>query len=560
MEAPTIKTLAERRFTIAARILTDSEVTVKICDLPTAGACAWWQHDTKQVFLNDAAPRESEPVRNLIFNRGKLFHELGHKLFTNAYDYRNELERKAKSRALFDRVRQTLEDGYIEYMIGKRWEGATPYIRSLLGHILKSDKTEFGALALFVREPVWRDDEAKAFWQRWESLITKAIHTDSKAVCDAAFEISEALAKEHEEKQRQPEPPQGEGKGKSGSEQSDEGEESEGGEEQGEGEEQDEGEGEATSDEGEESEGGEEQDEGEGEEQDEGAQGEPTEGEQSGSGEAQSATQAEVAQVIADIEAFVEELVEAAIAEASGEAEAEYNAMMEEIANFAPKQAFLCGDEENQSERIAKMLRSTLVESHRQKWQNVKHCGSLNSRRLVSAVTGGTYLRKRQITPHLPHIALLVDTSGSMMGNKIWEVSGAARVLNGAIAKVAAKSMVAEFNHSFRQLETVPLHGLSATGDTDTAYALRQAAAWLDKQCAKRGLILLCTDGQPNEPQKAAQAFAEVSHKGYYVLGVWIGGYRARSKFVHSTLICENIAKLPELLTEPLRQFVAGCY
>src|SRR5215472_4623349 len=241
MTKPTITSLSERVFTYSARLLTDESVEVKIGDFPHYPACAWWEHDSKRVFLNDAAPRTQDPVENLIFNRGKLYHELAHKLFTNAYDYRNECAAKAKDPQLFDGIRQTLEDGYIEWRIGKQWEGATPYIRSLLSHVLKNDTSDIGALALFVRLLKWRDKAAKAKWCQFEKQIVAAIHSDSRGVSKAALDISNALAEEKPKQPEQPQDPQDGEQGESASqgegEQEGEGEQGEGAIEEGEGEE-----------------------------------------------------------------------------------------------------------------------------------------------------------------------------------------------------------------------------------------------------------------------------------------------------------------------------------
>jgi Mg-chelatase subunit ChlD len=566
MSKPTFNVLAERNFTIAARILTDASVQVHITDQPEAGACAWWQSETKRVFLNDAHPRTDKPVESLIYNRGKLYHELAHKLFTNAYDYRHELEAKAKDKGLFDRIRQTLEDGYIEQRIAKQWQGATPYIRSLLGHVLKSDKSKFGALALFVRTFVWRDKAAKQAWGRWEKLIKQAVHSDSKGVCDAAFEIAEALAQEREQGQGN-----GEGQGEQQKPQPSQSEEQGQGQEQGKGEEQ------AESEEGEEGEAtGTEQDEGEAEgevegegESDEDEESEATEGEQTISGKGGSdegeqdggnsaGGEAEIAE---DIEALVQALVEEAMLEAEAEAEAEYNEIMMEIAQYAAEQDFASPDEEATSNRIAEVLRSTLVESNRQKWIETRRCGTFNSRRIVNAISGGTCLRQRQESEDLPHIALLLDVSGSMAGNKLYQLSQAGRVLNGAVAQVSRKAMVAAFGTCTYVLETVPVQGLGTRGSTDTARALDVATQWLQAEEAKRGLIVIATDGQPDEMAAAEQAFNRAKAEGYFVLGVWIGGYTPRENvYCHASLTCKDIAKLPELLTEPLRLFVAGAY
>ena len=553
---PTLNSLAERRFTIAARILTDANVEVKIGEFPNAGACAWWQHETNQVWLNECAPYESNPVKSLIFNRGKLFHELAHKLFTNAYDYRNELERKAKDRKLFDVIRQTLEDGYIEQRIAKQWQGATPYIRSLLMHVLQSDKTKFGALAIFVRTFVWRDAEAKKSWGRWEKLIRKAVHSDSRGVCDAAFEIAEAMAEEKE---------QGNGKGGDNSKgnptQSDEEEKSgdpetsdaEGEDKEGKGgDAEGEGEGDAEGE-------GEEESEGSGEECGTDSSGGSDSGKPTGSeGAGGEETKAEIAE---NIKALIQKVVEEALEEASPEAEAEYNEMMEEIALYAPTQDYATPEEESAAERIAEVLHSTLVESNRQKWIDVRRCGSFNSRRIVNAISGGTCLRQRQSTEDLPHIALLLDVSGSMAGAKITQISEAGRVLNGAVAQVAAKSMVASFSSCTRILETVPVHGLSTEGSTDTDIAINRAVNWLETQQATKGLIIIATDGHPDDEDLAAAEFRKAAALGYYVLGVWIGGFKPReNNYCHESLVCKDIRKLPELLTQPLQQFVAQAF
>ena len=569
---PTIQSLSERNFTIAARILTDAGVTVGICENPAHPACAWWEHETKRVFLNDAHPKTDDPIKNLIFNRGKLYHELAHKLFTNAYDYRNELSAKAKDPALFDRIRQTLEDGYIEQRIAKQWDGATPYIRSLLLHCLESDTSEHGALALFVRLFVWRDAAAKKAWGQWETLIKKAVHSDSKGVCDAAFEIAEALAKGGQKQPPQePNEPQGDGKGnpepkgkgkgdeESNDPQSGEGEGEQNGEASNEAPEGDsgaagEGEGDDTGESTEsDSEGNSGGGNGSGEQSDKGSE---SAGGDSGSGEE---IEAEVAE---DIQALVEALVEEALREAEAEAEAEYNEIMEEIAQYAAEQEYATPDEEHTAERIAEVLRSTLVESNRQKWVEVRRCGSFNSRRIVNAITGGTCLKQRQETESLPHIALLLDNSGSMAGAKLHQLSIAGRAINGAIAQVTRKAMVASFETFTRVLETVPVQGLSCLGGTDTAHAIDTAWKWLDQEEAQKGLIIVCTDGHPDDEDETRAAFNKAKERGYFVLCVWIGGFKPHTQdpYYHASLTCKDISKLPEALTEPLQMFVAGTF
>jgi hypothetical protein len=154
-------------------------------------------------------------------------------------------------------------------------------------------------------------------------------------------------------------------------------------------------------------------------------------------------------------------------------------------------------------------------------------------------------------------------------------VSAAARMLNGAIHESGAKSVAIAFGNSdggFAPLSVVPKEGfLCRGGSTPTAQAMQAAHQWLEQENAKRGMVIVITDGMPtdgypNGPTAAAMAFEELRNNGYYVLDVLLGD---RSKNIdvsviramcHDWAYVKDASDLVRELEAPLGNFIIGAF
>src|SRR5262245_20087970 len=124
----TLQQIKERRFTTTARILTGKHINTHIVEQPQ-GAPAWTDC-TSGIWMNEARPQVADEQEALIYDRGKLFHEINHCVFhgKQATKHREKLLQSANDEDTFLNISNALMDGHGEYHGGLKWEGQKSYI------------------------------------------------------------------------------------------------------------------------------------------------------------------------------------------------------------------------------------------------------------------------------------------------------------------------------------------------------------------------------------------------------------------------------------------------
>jgi uncharacterized protein YegL len=122
--------------------------------------------------------------------------------------------------------------------------------------------------------------------------------------------------------------------------------------------------------------------------------------------------------------------------------------------------------------------------------------------------------------------------------------------------------MIAAYDSHYFEMDTIPTSKQGSFfqgGGTNGGYALQKALDWMEQEQAEHGLVIVITDGENSDEERAADQFARASELGYFVLCVAID-YQPQSNLYHSILTTKKVEELPQLLQEPLMQFVGGAF
>lgn len=576
-------TLKARRFTGTARTLGETlaeGVQVQIVNQPN-GSAAWWNSTERIIVLNDAMPAAKDDKESLVWQRAKLFHELFHVLFTTKERVRQDYCLKANNRDRYLWVSNALEDGRIEYHGGKLFEGTIWFIRTLLKHLVREKSADSGLL-IYVRTKLWRNAAEGKFWAKYQAQIDEAITApNSSIVWKIAFDIVQDMHKPQpkQPQSQPPSPPQppsdDEGECTPSNDQGNDEGESEESDEEGEGM------GEGESDE-KESEEGEEQGNGEPTDTPEDAE-EDSEGEGGGKSSNEAGDTSTEQQTPPqpptgkqpfddDVRQEIKDMIEQALDEVDQEVSDELVELQQEMATFVQEQEYVSNAEANAAEELTEVFASLLVESSHEHFEPTTH-GKLDPRRLLEVYTGGVFCHERNERLAQPHIVLLIDESCSMEYSAE-KVSEAARILNGAIQACGAKSVAISFGQEHDDTvvihPVVPKEGFKCDGyHTPTHAALKAAHQWLTEESARRGMVIVITDGIPTVQRAANRAFEDLQNDGFYVLDVLIGKHCREpiilpiekiKRMCHEWVFCENAKDLVRQVDAPLGNFISGSF
>jgi uncharacterized protein YegL len=624
-DAQALNYAKEKRFTLSASLLADKPTQVRVINNEGAPPAAY-NPSTKNIMLNEAWPKTDNEVTRLIFNRANLYHEVDHALFTKGDAKRRKLAEQSKDRDTFLAVSNILEDGRIEWLGKQKFPGSGDFLDSVLVEATKLWKADnkIEGLICYSRTTMFRNQTDADYWQPYKAKIDKAIRAlTTSAMLDIAFELSEAISPD---KPKQPEQPQ-QGDAQNEPQNGDEGEQGEGDSQtqQDKSESQNEEQGETSNDsdandEGDESENGAngksddndeaEGDEGQGDSESDEDSGSEGEGEQSESEDEASDEQSESTSASnskrgdekpSDIDGEVWEKIKQIAAQAMSNvkdvAKADLQAILDEAETYEPEQGYASGEESGSADELASIFASLAVESARTRYQSSR-AGLLNSASLASALTDRRCFHKREDTPSVPNVVLLLDTSSSM-DNSASALTSAARVLNGALRKAKVNVKVITFGGSghdvarcLKEFKTLPVDApLLTDGGTPTGEAMRAANDWLETQASTRGLVIVATDGQPNNASMVADEVQRAEQANGYVVGVLIGidaaqiqaqdeavkahetamakagllmpSRRASNsdtlcKQFHEFAFCPNIAELANIIQPMLASYLAG--
>ncbi len=526
-------------------------------------------------------------------------------------DQRGDYAKRSRNPQAFLSVSNVLEDGRIEALLKRDWPGSANYLDALLASMLQQNEIgacPLGGLVLYVRTKLWRNNVDAKFWQGHEGEIAQAIAApDAIKVYEIAFNLVEALygdaPKQTEGQQTQaPQDDEGgessqapaqekqdaiEGEQESAaSEQESEGDasDSDEGEEGaseglGEGDESSD-EGEASENEGETSESGEGEGEGEGEAS---ASGEDTSEDTSeaardyGDASGADASEGQPESVSGETWQKVKEIVASAMDNVKGETEGDLKAIITDAINAEPSQDFASGPECASASELTAMFESLAVEAARTLPVNTK-AGILNTQALASALTTRKCFYRCDETPEPPAVALLIDVSASMGGRRDEAATQAARVLNGALvgAKIKAKVFTFGGSDELTEYRNVPIEPFICHGGTPTGCAVKAALDWLEGEGAQRSLVIVATDGAPNDKAQVVAQRKRAGDMGAYLIGVLIGVDAQATSYMQSSymqsvysdanlqaqfneyVFAPDVALLPQLLEPKLAEFIAS--
>lgn len=512
-----------KRFSISSRLLTGQEITCQVID-DKKQMPASYDLGTKELMLNEAFPDAKTHVDALTYDRGKLFHEVSHAKWTNGEE-RNRIvtQKQVNDVQAFLDMSNFIEDGRIERLAKQEWNGSAHYLDALLDSLVDTmDKEPIGALPVYVRTGLWRNKADEKFWAPYKDRIDAGIIAkDTDEVCRLSQSIVNEMCQKRDE-QPQPQPDNN-------------------GKDKGEGERQGQGDGKGGSGKG-----------------DSRAEAKADSGGQETAGKSDAT----------DVLDAVREIAEKAKEACRVESKETLDSIIDAVENEKQEQEFSDAAEENVADELATMLRSLLTEKSRKTF-NASREGVLNTSALVKALTNRRCFNVKQKALGVPHVALLLDTSGSMRSSAE-ELTTAARIINGALQKTGIASKVVSFN-SLPQVEpVVSIAPLWCSGGTCLAPAMQIANDWFESEQAERPLMVVITDGQSCDIPKIRDEKQRCENSNGFILGVAVGDiasvFHNYPKSVqddltvgfHENALVANITRLPEALEPKLLDYIAG--
>lgn len=184
--------------------------------------------------------------------------------------------------------------------------------------------------------------------------------------------------------------------------------------------------------------------------------------------------------------------------------------------------------------------------------------GKLNTNKLVSLKTGNTdvFIRNGSVTADAACVCLLIDESGSMSGTRQQAARDVAVLINEAVKGIHNLEF---FAYGFtdetltiygerRRANRYALGGTRALGGTPTGAAMEAAAARIRKMTSSKCLMLVVTDGYPNDDVAVEMQDALLPRKGFIPVGVDIAGSEGVKNLFKEAVSITDMSRLaPEL-------------
>ena len=180
--------------------------------------------------------------------------------------------------------------------------------------------------------------------------------------------------------------------------------------------------------------------------------------------------------------------------------------------------------------------------------------GKLNTNKLVNLKMGNTtiFSKKGTVTTDSACICLLIDESGSMKHERASAARDAAVLINEAVRHIPNLEL---FVYGFtndelniycerRHVDRWALGSTKADGGTPTAGAMNEAAARIRKMTRNTCLMVVITDGMPNNAQATRDADARLTREGFLPVGVDITGSESVKKIFREAIVTNNIQEL----------------
>ena len=191
--------------------------------------------------------------------------------------------------------------------------------------------------------------------------------------------------------------------------------------------------------------------------------------------------------------------------------------------------------------------------------------GKLNTNKLVSLKTGNynIFTKKGEITSDRLCLCLLIDESGSMSGGgRLNATRDAAVLIREAVRQVPNLSL---FIYGFGRDDLYvycengredkwALGNTKASGGTPTAAAMRISAERIRKRTSDGCLMLILTDGEPNDIIATKEQDTLLQRRGFLPIGVDIVGETHVSKVFKHSISTTDMKTLAPTLAQFVKQ------
>lgn len=182
----------------------------------------------------------------------------------------------------------------------------------------------------------------------------------------------------------------------------------------------------------------------------------------------------------------------------------------------------------------------------------VSEKGRLDGRRLHRAMLGNPMIHRERVKRDMPYpaVSLVMDCSHSMTDQPIILAKQAMIAVAEANRQLGVKTeiiafaggdtrVIKPFDVELNARCKAEIGGIIADGGTPTAEALWLAGNRLVARREPRKLLLLVTDGMPNDPDRAIEVAGMVERSGIEIYGIGIGCDAITSFSTRSTVILD---------------------
>lgn len=184
--------------------------------------------------------------------------------------------------------------------------------------------------------------------------------------------------------------------------------------------------------------------------------------------------------------------------------------------------------------------------------------GKLNTNKLVSLKTGNVniFKRKGSVTTDSACVCILIDESGSMRGMRERGARNAAILINEAVKHIPNIELFAygfttsELNVycEGRNADRYALGNTKADGGTPTAQAMEIAAKRVRRLTSSTCLMLVITDGEPDNILSTMEQDRLLSKKGFVPVGIDIAGNNMINKVFHEAISISDMSRLAPII------------
>lgn len=182
--------------------------------------------------------------------------------------------------------------------------------------------------------------------------------------------------------------------------------------------------------------------------------------------------------------------------------------------------------------------------------------GKLNTNKFAVLKSGNEniFVKKGSVITNAASLCLLIDESGSMRGNKMLNARYAAVLIEQSLKHIQKLHFYAYgFGGSSLNIYSedgkstkYALGSTAADGGTPTAEAMLASAKRIRRRFSGKCLMIVLTDGVPNDINATREADRNLRKSGFYTIGVGIGEASTDiSQIMEESIIMTDITGLP---------------